>query len=109
MKAQAQKIWNSKLTESTIPEHVWEKVSQHVSHTKFVSDGVLDVEKFSEAIDAEIKDWDGKGVTSSFLGAGFTQKQPEDENKQAQEAENTKKDVDRLVAHAGGKSAQASE
>ena len=108
LKTQAQKIWNSKLTESTIPEHVWDKVSQHVSHTKHVSDGVIDVEKFSEAIDAEIKDWEGKGVTSSVLGAGFTHKQPEDENKQALEAENTKKDIDRLVVHAGGKVEKAS-
>lgn len=108
LKAQAQKIWNSKLTESTIPEHVWDKVSQHVSHTKFVSDGVIDVEGFSEAIDAEITDWEGKGVTSSVLGAGFSHKQPEDENKQAQEAESVKTDVDRLVKLAGGKVAQAS-
>jgi hypothetical protein len=106
LKAQGQKIWNAKLAESTIPEHVWEKVSQHVSHTKFVSDGVLDVEKFSEAIDAEIKDWEGKGVTSSVLGAGFTHKQPEDENKQTQEAESIKADVDRLVKLAGGKTAE---
>ena len=108
LKAQAQKIWNSKLTESTIPEHVWDKVSQHVSHVKFVSDGVIDVEKFSEAIDAEIKDWEGKGVTSSVLGAGFTHKQPEDENKNAQEAESVKTDVDRLVKLASGPTEQAS-
>ena len=108
LKAQATKIWNAKLTESTIPEHVWEKVSQHVAHAKFVSDGVIDVEKFSEAIDAEIKDWEGKGVTSSVLGAGFTHKQPENENKLAQEAESVKKDIDRLVVHAGGKVEKAS-
>lgn len=103
LKAQAQAIWTRKLGESSIPEHVWDKVSQHVSHTKFVSDGVLNTEKFSEAIDAEIKDWEGKGVTSSVLGAGFSEKKPEDENKQAQEAENTKADVDRLVSLAGGR------
>jgi hypothetical protein len=101
LKSQAQKIWNSKLTESTIPEHVWDKVSQHVSHIKFVSEGVLDVEKFSEAIDGEIKDWEGKGVTSSVLGTGFSQKEPEGENKQAQEAESVKADVDRLAKLAG--------
>ena len=108
LSAQAQKIWNSKLAESTIPEHVWDKVSQHVPHVKFVSDGVIDVEKFSEAIDAEIKDWEGKGVTSSVLGAGFTHKQPEDENKHALEAESVKGDVDRLVKLAGGKTEKAS-
>jgi len=102
LSSQAKAIWNQKLGESSIPEHVWEKVSQHVSHTKFVSDGVIDVEKFAEAIDAEIKDWEGKGVTSTVLGAGFSSKEPEDENKNAQEAENVQTDVNRLVGLAGG-------
>jgi hypothetical protein len=109
LKVQAQKIWNSKLSESTIPDHVWDKVRQHVSHAKFVSDGVMDVEKFSEAIDAEIKDWEGKGVTSSVLGTGFSTKQPEDENKHAQEAESVKTDVNRLVSLAGGKAPATSK
>jgi hypothetical protein len=109
LKAQAQKIWNAKFAESSIPEHVWDKVSQHVSHAKFVSDGVIDVEKFSEAIDAEIKDWEGKGVTSSVLGTGFSTKQPEDENKHAQEAESVQTDVNRLVSMAGGKVAKSSD
>ena len=99
--SQAQAIWNQKLGESDVPEHVWEKVRPHVSHTKFVSDGVFDTEKFKEAIDAEIKDWEGKGVTSSVLGAGFTQKEPEDENKQTQEAESVQADVNRLAKLAG--------
>jgi len=109
LKVQAQKIWNAKLTESTVPDHVWDKVRQHVSHTKFVSDGVLDTEKFAEAIDAEIKDWEGKGVTSSVLGTGFTQKVPEDEDKNALKAESVKTDVDRLVSLAGGKAPAASK
>lgn len=106
LKARAQAIWNAKLADSAIPEHVWDKVSQHVSHTKFVADGVFDVEKFTEAVDAEIKDWEGKGVTSSVLGSGFSEKQPEDENKQAQEAESVQTDVNRLVAHAGGQTSK---
>jgi hypothetical protein len=106
LKSKAQAIWTAKLGESDIPEHVWDKVRQHVSHTKFVSDGVLDVEKFTEAIDAEIKDWEGKGVTSSVLGTGFSEKQPEDEDKQTQDAESVQKDVDRLVNLAGGQTSE---
>lgn len=107
LKAKATAIWNQKLGESNIPEHVWDKVRPHVSHTKFVSEGVLDVEKFVEAVDAEIKDWEGKGVTSTVLGEGFTQKEPEGENKQAQEAESVQKDVERLAKLAGVETSKA--
>ena len=103
LKARAEAMWTVKLGESNIPEHVWSKVSQHVSHAKFVSDGVLDEEKFSEAIMAEIKDWEDKGVTSSVLGAGFTEKEPDGENKQSQEkAASVDADVQKLVGLAGG-------
>ena len=106
LKSQAKAFWNQKLGESAIPEHVWDKVSQHVSHAKFVSDGVLDTAKFEEAIDAEIKDWEGKGVTSQVLGAGFVKKEPEDENKQTQEAESVQTDVNRLAGLAGVKTSK---
>lgn len=71
-------LWTSKLSESSIPEHLHEKVQKHVAYSKFVNDGVLDAEKFKEAIDAEIKDWEDKGVTSSIMGSGFTKKDPDD-------------------------------
>ncbi len=106
LKVQGKAVWTQKLGESAIPEHVWEKVSQHVSHAKFVTDGVLDTVKFGEAIDAEIKDWEGKGVTSSVLGAGFSTKEPEDENKQTQEAASVDADVARLANLAGVKTSK---
>jgi len=74
LKHRADGIWTSKLTESNIPEHLFAKVSAHVPYAKHVKDGVLDEKGFSEAIDAEIKDWEDKGVTSSVLGMSFQTK-----------------------------------
>jgi hypothetical protein len=74
LKHRADGIWAHKLSESDIPEHLYGKVSAHVSHSKFVKEGILDEKSFSEAIEAEIKDWQEKGVTSSVLGMSFTQK-----------------------------------
>ena len=49
---------------------------KHVCYADFVKDGVLDEEAFSEAIDAEIKDWVDRGVSTktSVIGHGFSQK-----------------------------------
>ena len=74
LKHSADTFWASKLSESNIPEHLYGKVSAHVSYSKFTKDGVLDKNAFGEAIDAEIKDWEDKGVTSSILGMSVTQK-----------------------------------
>ena len=74
LKQSADRIWASKLTESNIPEHLFGKVSAHVPYTKFAKDGVIDTTAFGVAIDAEIKDWEDKGVTSSVLGMSFTKK-----------------------------------
>lgn len=86
MKARADKVWLTKLGESNIPEHLHEKVMRHVSYSQFVKEGVLDREKFVEAIDAEIKDWETRGVTSTVLGTGFSQKEV-DGGGQEQEAD----------------------
>ena len=75
LKHRADGIWAHKLSESDIPEHLYGKVSSHVSHSKFVKEGILDEKSFGEAIDAEIKDWQDKGVTSSVLGMSFQRKQ----------------------------------
>jgi hypothetical protein len=74
MKNSADSIWASKLSESNIPDHLFGKVAAHVSYTKFVKDGVLDKDAFVEAIDAEIKDWEDKGVNTSVLGLSVTRK-----------------------------------
>ena len=68
----AASIFSQKLDSSDIPEHLHDKVRPHVSYTKHLTDGVLDVEKFSEAIDTEIQSWVDKGVSTSVMGSGFS-------------------------------------
>ena len=103
MRSRAASIWTSKLSESNIPDHLFEKVSQHVSYSKFVKDGVLDEKGFHEAIDAEIKDWESKGVTSSVLGMSFTKKGETDDSggDTSQEAKENEEAVNQLAALAG--------
>jgi len=111
LRNRADGIWNAKLAESDIPDSLHVKVRQYVSHTKFMSEGKFDVEAFSAAVDAEIKDWEDKGVRSSVIGAGFSEKDVDDlengkdvENKASIEA-----DVNRLVKLAGGKVAETNK
>lgn len=94
LKAIADSIWIGKLAESDIPEHLYGKVSAMISHAKFVKEGVLDREKFEEAIGQEIGDWEKKGVTSTVLGAGFSTKEVDEG---VQKLEKEKKSVDSNV------------
>jgi len=57
-KAKAASIWDTELADSTIPAEMHEKVRESVTHDKYVKDDVFDVEAFTEAVSAEIKDWE---------------------------------------------------
>jgi hypothetical protein len=105
LKAQANSIWQEKLSASKIPERYYDKVQPHVSHSKFMEDGVFDVEKFSEAIDAEIKDWEDRGMTETVLGSGFSSKEVGDETNTEEEdkSEENMSIAKRLLKHAGQK------
>jgi uncharacterized protein YdaT len=89
--AQADRIWDSKLSNSDIEESMFDKVKRMVSFKKFVKDDVLDIEAFSAAIDEEIKDWEGKLTNQSTSGLGSVGRTAEgDETPPAQAEENTK-------------------
>ena len=108
LKTQAATIWLDKLSNSKIPERYYDKVQPHVSYSKFVENGVLDVEKFGEAVDVEIKDWEDRGMTEQVLGTGFSKKEVED-NTTEEEEEQTKSDMslaENLVHLAGHQTKQ---
>jgi len=91
-KAQADRIFDSKLNESVLAESLHEKVRKMINHDKFVKEGVLDKEAFATAVDAEIKDWEDKLVdtTPSVQGFGKTFKKPDGDNENlSQENEDT--------------------
>jgi len=68
----ADRIWTRALSACDIPEHMHEKVQKMVKADAFVKDGALDEEVFSQAVQAEIEEWEGKGMTVSVLGTGFS-------------------------------------
>ncbi len=98
----ADRTWNEKLSASNIAEHLFDKVRKHVVHAKFVKDGILDRDKFGEAIDAEISDWESRGATVTVLGAGFDAANRETESNTLSEQEKSdEKMADNLLKMAG--------
>jgi len=79
LKLEARAAWANKLSNSEIPDRLYDKVMTQVNYERFVKDGSIDMEAFSKAIDDEIKDWEGRGVTSNALGFGVSLKGVEDE------------------------------
>lgn len=109
LRAKAEFVWNEKLSASSIPDHLGDKVRRHVTYEKFVKDGVFDVEAFSTKVDEEIEDWVKRGVTTSVMGAGFSNRDEQDsETKLVQkETEENVSAANNLLALAGHKTAKA--
>jgi hypothetical protein len=101
----ADRIWDAKLAASDVPDRpdLMAKIKKHVSHHKFVDEnGILDVEKFKEAIDTEIESWLALGVQESVIGSGETLKEVDETRTEDQLAEDTS-DVNRMLEHVGQK------
>jgi len=103
MKNQADSLWTAKLTESDIPDHLYDKVKNQVTYSKFVKDEVFDAESFGKAVDAEIKDWVDRGVVeSSVKGMGFSEEKETAASSAAKkQEEEDDKTVNTLLAHVG--------
>ncbi len=69
MKKDADRIWADELAASDIPVRLHPKVSNQVSHERFIKDGVFDKDGFKEAIQVEMKDWGGIGTETIIGGA----------------------------------------
>lgn len=101
--AKADNIWLAKLSASEVPENLYNKVKRHVSHTKFIDEnGKFDVEAFNKAIDDEIASWIDLGVTDQVMGAGFSEKEVDDDPNKEKLAED-KIGINRLLKLAGQK------
>jgi hypothetical protein len=98
----ADNIWTKRLASSNIPEHLFDKVRSQVSYSRFVKDAILDEGAFSAAVDAEITDWEDKGVVvSSVQGTGLSSRTADNSN--APVAEENKKLTNNLLRLAGQK------
>lgn len=107
LKAEADRIWESKLAESDIPERLYAKVSRHVDFNKFVKDDKLDREEFEKAIDNEIQDWESRGATSSVLGQGTSERTFEGDNKEENELKEENKDLAKTLLERAGQKQEA--
>jgi len=81
-KNEADSIWGTKLSDSSIPTYLYDKVRKHVKFAEFVKEDKLDVESFSAAIDAEIKDWEKFELETKVKGgATSTERKAADSTK----------------------------
>ena len=85
--ATASAIWTAKLAESKIPRNLFAKVSVMIQKDAFVKDGVFDTGKFTEAVVAEIADWEGRGAVVSVLGVGTFARPADVQPKEDEKAE----------------------
>jgi len=102
--ADAESIWTKTLANSDVPVRLHDKVKTMVSHEKFVQEGVLDKTGFSDAVKAEVEDWEKRGATSSVMGTGFASRDVEDDETKKMKADAEADDalVDRIFAASGG-------
>lgn len=98
---QAGAIIDTKLSASDVAETLFSKVKSQISHSQFVENDVLDVEKFGVAVDTEIQSWVDAGATKKVLGAGFSKKTETGEADTTQFAEENKNLTASLLALAG--------
>jgi hypothetical protein len=86
----AEKTWNEKLKDASIPERLHEKVKAFVSAEKFVGEDGFDKEAFEAAVVKEIKFWAETKEEEKIQGSGSFSKKSAGENefseKEAEEA-----------------------
>ena len=88
---------DTKLSASAIPVRLHDKVAAMNGHEKFVTDGRLDVEAFSDSVDAEIKDWETKLENPNTVQGFSVSEDREDE----QSSTNSDAIVDQMLSNAG--------
>ena len=76
--AVADRMISEKLAASEVPERLYTKIRKLLDHNRFMKDDKLDKEAFAEAIDAEIKEFEDAGVTTTILGMGSSQRTDDD-------------------------------
>jgi hypothetical protein len=72
MKKEADYAFSDALKDSNLGERLYPKVKAMVNHEEFIADGQMDMDKFKEAVLAEIKSWEDSGITDSSSVQGFS-------------------------------------
>lgn len=96
LKATASNTFSAKFKEAGLPERLFAKIQRLVDHEQFIADGVLDMVKFNEAIDAELAEWAPEDADSV---QGFsTGRPPADDDKTNGESDAA---ATRMLSHLG--------
>lgn len=107
----ADAIWQAQLEASDLPPKRFEKIKQHVKAKDHLGEkGLLDREKFSGAVAAEIKDWEvDESVGTDVLGGtGASQREIDSEaQKKTKLDDDNKSRVSRLLKIAGQEQKEA--
>lgn len=104
LKSEADQIVDSHLKESNVPERLHDKVKKQLNHNDFIQkdeneENYLDVEKFTEAVKAEVKDWSETLSDPTILG--FTPNQDFNDHKKEDGKTNSDSLSDELAGYAG--------
>ena len=98
-KSKAKVIFTEKMANSTIPEPFHKKINKQIGFSSFLNEeGNLDEEKYTEAVDAEVADWEATLSSSQEIHGVVTKGNGEqEENKEVNELDET---AARLIAYA---------
>lgn len=105
-RASAEKIVDTKLSDSEVGDHLWDKVKGMIDYRKFVKDDAFDVEAFAKAVDEEITDWESRLSSVPMTGLGVVGRKADgNEKTPAANKEENEKFTNDLLARAGQKTA----
>jgi ClpP class serine protease len=100
-KSEAKAIFAEKMGNSTIPEPFHKKINKQISFSSFLKeDGTLDKEKYSEAVDNEVADWEATLSSSSKEILGVVTRDPEGEAENKGEDKELDETAARLIGYA---------
>lgn len=94
----ADRVWTKALAACDIPERMHAKVRAMVPVAAHVKDGALDEASYEAAVQAEIAEWEGKGMTTTILGTGFAGGKSGEDNVEAKNAKKLAEEDDAWVA-----------
>lgn len=93
---EATAMFSKKLADSNIPDRLHGKIMKMVGHSQFVTDGVLDTEKFGAAIDKELEDWAFSATDPQVQGIGSFNRDVESGSKMSETPDET---ADRMLGY----------
>lgn len=97
--SQAESIWITALAASGLPGWLYPKVKKQVARDKFMTDGVFDETAFTEAVKAEITDWETQSG-QEVGGFGITLRDADGSSK-ANDQLKSDTMVDRMLGYVG--------